>query len=492
MSTFLDDVFAHAATTPDAVAITTPDGSLTYGGFAARVDDLARALVARGVRPEQVCAVAVERGQASVIAMAAVLRAGAAFLALDVDLPRARLAAMVTSGGARYLVTSTPGALDLPVPVEIAVDGQGRADGPRAGSLPEVAPRSLAYVSHTSGSTGTPNAVLVEHRGLTNYLRFVTRDYGLDRGSVVLQLAPLGYDASIRDTFAPLVAGGRVVLVPRSALLRAEEFAAAVREHGATAVLSATPTFLTFLVQHGVEAPELVVSSGESLRPFLASGGRARVRGLVNQYGPTETTMTSTRYAVPADPDTGVDLVGTPIDGVVAHLLDADLRPVPDGAVGELWIGGAGVARGYGGRPALTAERFVPDPFGAPGARMYRAGDLARRHPGGDLEYLGRVDRQVKIRGHRVDPAEVEGALLTHPAVTGAVVTTAVDGRDRTYLLAHVTGVPAEVADAALRAHLATTLPPHMMPRKFTRIDRLPTTTSGKADRRALAEGVVV
>lgn len=232
----------------------------------------------------------------------------------------------------------------------------------------------------------------------------------------------------------------------------------------------------------------MVVSSGESLRPFLTAGGRALVPGaLVNQYGPTECTMTSTRYAVPAEPDVLTDSVGTPIDGVVVRLLDPGLSPVPDGCAGEVCIGGVGVARGYRGRPARTAECFVPDPLGPPGARMYRTGDLATLGPNG-LEYLGRRDRQVKIRGYRVDPAEVEGALLAHPGVTGAVVTSDTDAQGRVFLVAHVTGELAEVKDAALRAHLGATLPPHLMPRRFARLAELPTTRGGKADRRALSQ----
>lgn len=489
MTTFLDDIFIHAARRPGAPAIVTPGAVVTYGELAARIDRLARVLAARGVGPEQVCAVAVDRGPEAVIAMAAVLRAGGAFLTLDVELPGPRLVAMVGSGQARYLVTTRTHAVQLDLPVEgptVVID-EPDVDA----DLPMLLPRSLAYISHTSGSTGTPNAVLVEHLGLTNYLRFVVRDYKLGQDTVVLQLAPLGYDASIRDTFAPLVAGSRLVLVPRSTLLRAGELVAAVRQYDVNTILSATPTFLTFLAQHEVPPLRLTVSSGESLRPFLSAGGRAKFSGrLVNQYGPTEATMTSTRFAVPPEPDTTADLIGTPIDGVAVHLLDSNLCAVPDGSVGEVWIGGLGVARGYSGQPGLTASRFVPDPYGEPGMRMYRTGDLARRRAGGNLEYLGRTDRQTKIRGYRVDPAEIEGALLTHQAVTGAVVTSANDDRGRRYLVAHVTGDLAEVSDATLRAHLATTLPPYMMPRRFARLDHLPTTTSGKADRRALADGI--
>ncbi|MET3987968.1 amino acid adenylation domain-containing protein [Streptomyces sp. PvR034] len=495
MRTFVDDIAAHAARHPGRVAVTTPDGELTYAELAARIEALAAVLRLRGAGPEVVCAVAVERGVDAVVAMAAVVRSGAAFLGLDPEQPAARLAALVRSGGAGMLLSRSELAarLDLPIPgAPVLLDRPGpvgAGDGP-AGAEPHE--RGLAYVSHTSGTTGEPSAVLVEHRGLDSYLRFVARDYGLGPDTVALQVAPLGYDASVRDTFAPLLAGGRLVVVPRSALLRPQEFGEVVRSEGVTALLSVTPSFLSFLAGQPDAAEllaglRLVVSSGESLRPFLAAGGRALLPGaLVNQYGPTECTMTSTRYAVPADPDTAADLIGTPIDGVVVRLLDAELAPVPEGAVGEVYIGGTGVARGYRGLPARTAACFVPDPLGPPGARLYRTGDLARGGPGG-LAYLGRGDRQVKIRGYRVDPAEVEGALLAHAAVTGAVVTSATDAQGRVFLTAHVTG-DAAVPDTALRAHLGTTLPPHLMPRRFVRLAELPTTRGGKADRRALAE----
>ncbi|WP_204036922.1 amino acid adenylation domain-containing protein [Micromonospora qiuiae] len=485
MTTFLDDIFTHAATRPDAPAIVTPDTVMCYEDFAARTDRLARALVARGVGPEQVCAVMVDRGPEAVIAMAAVLRAGGAFLTLNAELPDQRLAAMVRTAQASFLVTTPSRAGQLDFPIDGPTVFVDAPDVPAA--LPPLSPRSLAYVSHTSGSSGPPNAVLLEHRGVTNYLRVIVDDYELGPDTVVLQLAPFGYDASIRDTFAPLVAGGQVVLVPRSTLLRPGEFVAAVRKWGVNTILSATPTFLTSLRQSELPDLRLTVSSGESLRPFLIAGGRDGVRGrMINQYGPTETTMTSTRFDVPPVPDTTVDLIGTPIDGVSVRLLDDDLHTVPDGGIGEVWIGGCGVARGYSGRPALTAARFVPDPHGAPGTRMYRTGDLARRLPDGDLVYLGRIDRQIKVRGYRIDPAEIEGALLAHPAVTAAQVTAGTDAGGRVFLIAYVAVASAEVTDSALRAHLAMTLPHHMIPRRFTRIDSVPTTVSGKTDRRAI------
>ncbi|MBN0047585.1 amino acid adenylation domain-containing protein [Streptomyces actuosus] len=493
MRTIADDIAAHAARHPDRIALATPEGEVTYSRLAARIEEIARLLRAHGARPETVCAVAVAPGTDAVAAMAAVLRCGAAFLTLDVGQPRDRLAAFARSGGARLLLAHTALAptLDLGVPV-LALDGPGPTGAPPPQG--RVDPRALAYVSHTSGSTGRPDAVLVEHHALDTYLRDTARAFDLGPDSVALQTAPLGYDASIRDTFAPLLAGARLVIVERARLLRPEEFAGTVREHRVTALLSTTPSFLSHLAaQPGIPDPlagvTLVASSGESLRPFLAAGGRAVVPGrLVNQYGPTECTMTTTRHSVPVPPDPSADLVGTPRAGTVVRVLDGDLAPVADGTVGEVYIGGAGVARGYGGRPSRTAECFVPDPCGPPGARLYRTGDLGRWGPGG-LHYVGRTDRQIKIRGYRVDPAEIEGPLLAHPDVTGAVVTPHTDDRGRVHLIAHLTGDLSATTDAQLRGHLARTLPPHLMPRRFLRLDALPTTRGGKADRRLLATG---
>ncbi|MGW4146449.1 amino acid adenylation domain-containing protein [Streptomyces albogriseolus] len=506
MRTLADDLAEHAARHPDRIALDTPDGPVTYAQLDRRTREVTRLLRAHGVRPETVCAVAVEHGPDAVAAMTAVLRCGAAFLTLDVTQPRDRLASFVRSAGARLVLTTTAhaAALDLGTPViELDAPGPDAPDVTAAdawhptvadtSASPAVDPHALAYVSHTSGSTGEPSPVFVEHQALDTYLRDTVRAFGLGQDTVALQTAPLGYDASLRDTFAPLLAGARLVLVERARLLRPADFARTVREHGVTALLSVTPSFLTHLAgQRDLPDPlagvTLVASSGESLRPFLTAGGRSLVPGrLVNQYGPTECTMTTTRHDVPADPDPAHDVVGLPRTGAAVRVLGPDLTPVPDGTVGEVYIGGTGLARGYGGLPARTAAAFLPDPYGPPGSRMYRTGDLGRWTPQG-LRYEGRGDRQIKIRGYRVDPAEVEGALLTHPAVSGAVVTPHTDDRGRVYLAAHVTG-DHTTPDAALRRHLARTLPPHLMPRRFLRHAALPTTRGGKADRGRLVAG---
>ncbi|WP_263164738.1 amino acid adenylation domain-containing protein [Streptomyces sp. SCSIO ZS0520] len=494
MRTLADDIAAHAARHPRRIALDTPDGTVTYRELDARITELAHLLRAHRVRPETVCAVAVEHGRDAVAALAAVLRCGAAFLTLDIGQPRDRLASFVRTAGARLLLTTRDRApsLDLGVPV-VHLDRPDRPEATQDSPFPPAEPHALAYVSHTSGSTGDPSPVLVEHHALDGYLRDTAHALGLGPDTVALQTAPLGYDASLRDTFAPLLAGARLVLVERARLLRPAEFVRTVREHHVTALLSVTPSFLTHLTgQRDLPDPlagvTLVASSGESLRPFLTAGGRCLVPGrLVNQYGPTECTMTTTRHSVPPAPDPADDIVGHPRAGTTIRVLDAGLVPVPDGTVGEVYIAGTGVARGYGALPARTADSFLPDPYGPPGSRMYRTGDLGRWTAQG-LRYEGRGDRQVKIRGYRVDPAEIEGALLTHPEVTGAVVTPDTDGRGRVHLAAHVTGDIA-ATDAALRAHLGRTLPPHLMPRRFHRHTALPTTRGGKADRGHLAAG---
>jgi len=492
--TVVDDIRDHAARNPDATALVTLAGTVSYGSLADRIERLARVLVAAGVRPDDRCVVALEPGADAVVAMNAVLRAGGAFVTLDIEQPARRLAVMVRGARARFQVTTAALAARLALPVDGPAIPIDRLDGRAEAEPPaEILPRFLAYASHTSGSTGDPRAVLVEHRGFYPFLRFVARDCALDESTATLQLGPLGWDASIRDTFAPLVAGGRLVLLPRSTLLRPNALFDAIDAYEVDTILSTTPTFLTALANHEGSAARLrrmrlIATSAESLRPYLRAGNRRTTGGrLVNLYGPTECTVTVTRYEVPDEPDTGADLIGTPIDGAGVYVLDPSLRAVPDGAVGEIHLGGAGVARCYEGEPRATAEKFLPDPFAPePGARMYRTGDLARRRPDGALEFLGRSDRQIKIRGYRVEPAEVEGALLAHPAVRRACVTAATDDRGRMHLVAHIQGALTDTTDAMLRTHLALTLAPHLMPRRFVRMERLPTTRTGKVDRAAL------
>jgi D-alanine--poly(phosphoribitol) ligase subunit 1 len=489
----IDHLRGHAARCPGRPALVTSRSLVTYGELADRIEYLAEVLAAAGVGTESRCAIAVEDTVEVAIAMAAVMRAGGAFLVLDPGQATPRLQALAASAQAEFLVTTAALAARLALPVSGPVIFLEQLGAMARAAVPvRVPPRSLAYICHTSGSTGTPNPVMIEHSGLNPYLEFIIADFRLGPHTVCLQFAPMGYDGSIRDIFAPLIAGGRVVMLPRSALLLPSAFAEAVQDFDVNTLLSSTPTFLTALAQDQAAAARLgglaeIMCAGESLRPFLAAGGRRlAARRLFNHYGATEAMLTSTRYEVPAQPDITADLIGTPIDGVLIRLLDAGLREVPPGEAGDVYIGGIGVARGFSGRPALTAQRFIADPYGPPGTRLYRPGDQARRRADGTLEFLGRNDWQVKIRGYRVEPAEVESALLTHPAVTGAAVIPVKDERDRLHLVAHVTGDLHGVTDAQVRAFLAESLPPYLMPRRFHRVARIPTTSNGKTDRRAL------
>ncbi|WP_131545974.1 AMP-binding protein [Streptomyces sp. IBTA2] len=432
MVSLLDAIRDHAARTPEATALRAPGRTIGYRQLDTWIDRLAHLLTAHGSGPERVCALALEPGPESVVAVAAVLRAQGAFLTLDVTQPPPRLAAMVRSGGATVLITRsavrerTGLTVDGPV---IDLDDVAEPDGPGgwgpAGATPVGSGRQLAYVSHTSGSTGTPNAVLIERAGLDSYLGFHRpglRPGPRHRGAPgrtprLRRLHP-------RQTFAPLVAGGTVVLAERGTLLRADSFAETLRREGVNTLLSVTPSFLTFLAQQDLAGEHLgglrlVVTSGESLLPFLRSGARppaARQPGQTST-APTECTMTATRHAVPPPSRTPpATWSGQPIDGMTVRLTGPGGDEVPPGGTGEIVLGGIGVARGYLGRPGLTADRFRPDPGGPPGARAY-----PHRRPGigpvrtGVLEYLGRSDRQVKIRGYRVDPAEIEASCSATP-----------------------------------------------------------------------------
>ncbi|OLF04817.1 hypothetical protein BLA60_38885 [Actinophytocola xinjiangensis] len=370
--TVLDAIAAHAARTPHQPAVVGNDAELTYGELLARIDRLAGSLVAAGVGPERICGVALDSGVDAVVGLAAVLRAGGAFRTWDVD----RTACVLTTGA---LAATVPAG----VPVVLADD-----PAPAAAFIPRSpGPRSLAYVS--------PDAVLVEHLGLVSSLVALVEDCDLGPNTVTVRLAPLGTDASVREIFGTLVAGGRLVVLPRATLARPAGLGRAAEVFGVNTILGVTPSCLGYLTEdrsasRWLRAVRLVVTGGESLRPFLASGGRNLLGGrLLNQYGPPEVTLPSTRQDVPTHPETEVDLIGTPHDGVTVHLLSERLEPVPDGTPGEVYLGGPGVARGYLGRPADTATRFLPDPFGPPGARMFRTGDLARRLPDGTLVHLG-------------------------------------------------------------------------------------------------------
>jgi amino acid adenylation domain-containing protein len=486
---------AQVERTPHAPATVFEGERLTYAELNARANRLAHRLMALGVGPEVRVGICVERGPEMVAGLLGVLKAGGAYVPLDPDYPAERLAFM--------LADSAPAAVLAQDHLRDRVEGAGvpvvvlDAAAPAWAELPATNPRvealgpgHPAYVIYTSGSTGRPKGVVVEHHGLVNRLEWMRREYAVTADDRVLHKTSFGFDVSVWELFLPLLAGARMVVAPPGAHRDAAALVELIIREGVT-LLHFVPSLLdAFLETEGVEACtsiRAVISSGEALPRPLARRFFGRLRcGLHNLYGPTEATIDVTHWACEPESELPFVPIGRPVANTRVYVLDSGLEPVPAGVVGELYLGGVQVARGYLNRRALTAEKFVPDPFGgAPGARLYRTGDLARFMAGGAVEFLGRADHQVKVRGFRVEPGEIEARLAEHPGVREAVVLAREDAPGEKRLVAYYLA-DEPVAVDALRAHLAARLPGHMVPAAYVWLDRLPLTPSGKTDRRAL------
>ncbi|WP_420312375.1 non-ribosomal peptide synthase/polyketide synthase [Streptomyces sp. YS-B37] len=468
-ATTLPELFrAQVARTPDATALVFGGQSLTYAELDTQVEHTAGVLAALGAGPERTVAVALPRSLELVVALLAVHRAGAAYLPLDPDYPEDRLALMVEDARPVHIIRDT-----LPT-------------GPE-GQLPtSYDPSSPAYVIYTSGSTGRPKGVVVPHEGIVNRLLWMQDAYGLTADDRVLQKTPSSFDVSVWEFFWPLITGATLVVARPEGHRDPAYLAGLIREQDVTTV-HFVPSMLQLFLEEPTAADctglRRVMCSGEALPVALTHRfhGVLTTAELHNLYGPTEASVDVTAVEIAPDA-TGVP-IGRPVWNTRTYVLDAGLRPVPPGVPGELYLVGVQLARGYLDRPGLTAERFVADPWGAPGTRMYRTGDLARWNADGTIEYLGRTDDQVKVRGFRVEPGEIQGVLTTHPAVAQAVV---VVWEQR--LVAYV--VPAGDTGTAdtesIRAHTAAALPAHMVPAVFVTLDALPLTPNGKLDRAAL------
>lgn len=484
----------QAARTPGAVALTGFGGTLTYAELDVRASELAQSLLALGVRPEDRVAVLQERTPELIVSLLAVLKAGGAYMPLDPRSPADRLRAMANSSDARILLTDRASheAAQAVAPEHLLVVDEPLPAVRRspAGPLPAVHPDQLAYVLFTSGSTGEPKGVGVTHRAVLDLAG--DSAFGSTAHRSVLQHSTQAFDAATYEMWVPLLSGGRVVLAP-PAELDGPALERLVAAHGVTAVWLTAGLFRllaeespgSFAGLREVWAGGDVVPAQAVRRVMAACPGLVVVDG----YGPTETTVFAARHRMrPGDEIPGTVPVGRPLDGMCAYVLDSALRPVPTGVPGELHLSGAGLARGYLDRAPATAERFVADPFGAPGERMYRTGDLVRWTGGGELVFLGRADDQIKIRGFRVEPGEIEAALVRHPAVAQCCVLAREDSPGVKRLAAYV--VPAagsEVPTAArLRAHLAPLLADYQVPAAFVPLAVLPLTRNGKIDRRAL------
>ncbi|MFD3741737.1 amino acid adenylation domain-containing protein, partial [Streptomyces sp. NPDC058629] len=491
---------AQAARTPDALALVAEDDRLTYAELDTRSAHLAALLTDRGVRPGDVVAVAVPRSTALTVALLAVVRAGAAYLPIELDYPAERIAYMLDDAAPAAVISTVEARKGLPGGAEdlaarlIVLDGPGADEEPvtRPGALPGPLPDSPAYLIYTSGSTGRPKGVLVPHRGIVNRLLWMQDAYRLGPDDRVLQKTPSGFDVSVWEFFWPLLTGAAQVAARPGGHRDAGYLARLIQDEHIT-----TAHFVPSMLEVFLAEPEAarctglrrVLCSGEA----LPSGLRTRFRsvlpaGLHNLYGPTEASVDVTAWDCATGSEAAVVPIGRPIWNTRTYVLDTALAPAPIGTAGELYLGGVQLAHGYRGRAGLTAERFVADPYGPPGSRLYRTGDLARVTREGVIEFLGRTDDQVKIRGQRVEPGEIEHALTQHARVGSAIVTVHTAGAAGPVLAAYVT--PARPGDlpepVELRDHLAGMLPAHMVPAHYTVIDAVPVTPNGKVDRKAL------
>ena len=490
---------AQAARTPDAVAVADGDSVVSYGVLDAAAGRLAGVLAGRGAGPERVVAVAMDRSADLVAALLAVAKAGAVYLPVDPGYPAERVAVMLSDARPVVMVASAETAEDLPVLATVPVlvagdlganagtgeDGRGEAGRGGVGRLGDA-----AYVIYTSGSTGVPKGVVVSHAGLGSLVAAQAGRFAVGAGSRVLAFASPGFDASVAELVVALSSGAVVVAARSPELMPGPGLSGVVARHAVTHV-TVPPAVLGAMAPESLPVPVLV-AAGEALGAGLVArwaGGRR----FVNAYGPTETTVCAAMSG-PLSPG-DVPCIGTPVTNTRCYVLDQWLCPVPAGVAGELYVAGAGLARGYLGRLGLTAERFVACPFGAGGERMYRTGDLARWTPAGTLVFAGRADDQVKIRGYRIEPGEVEVVLAACPGVARAVVIAREDTAGDLRLVGYV--VPAEAADGgagadgvdlagAVRGFAAGRLPGYMLPSAVVVLDELPLTPSGKVDRAAL------
>ncbi len=494
---------AQAARTPGAVALTFEGSDLSYAGLNARANRLARSLRELGVGPGSRVGLLVERSPEMIVGLLGVLKAGGAYVPLDVVYPEDRLAFVAADAGLPVLLTQKTLLDRVPTTTArvICLDDPD-AFAPEAHDLDGGAgPDDVAYVIYTSGSTGRPKGVEVTHANVARLFEATRHWFHFRRDDVWTMFHSFAFDFSVWEIWGALLHGGRLVVVPYWASRSPDAFRDLLRDERVT-VLNQTPSAFRQLIRADESRPEgdllalrLVIFGGEALelqglRPWFDRHGDRTPR-LVNMYGITETTVHVTYRAIDrADLDQphGSSPIGRAIPDLQVYLLDRDFHPVPDGVIGEIHVGGAGLARGYLGRPGLTADRFIPDPFGGvPGARLYRSGDLARSWPDGGLEYVGRADHQVKVRGFRVELGEIEAAVARHPDVREAVVAAREDVPGDVRLAAYFVPRARPAPSASdLRRHLKQTLPEYMVPASFVALDAFPLTPNGKVDHRAL------
>lgn len=490
---------AQVEKTPEAVAVTFGAQTLSYAELNCRANRVAHHLQSLGVGPEVLVGIYVERSLEMVIGLLGILKAGGAYVPLDPNFPTERLALMLEDSAAPVLLTQEKLLATLPphqaqvVCLESLFKENGRHNGASAAAradnpVSHVGPPHLAYVLFTSGSTGRPKGVQIEHRSVVNFLSSMAQEPGFTSNDVLLAVTTLSFDIAGLELYLPLVQGGRLVLAGAETAADGAALLRLLHESQAT-VMQATPATWRLLLAAGWNDTSnlKILCGGEALPAELAQDLLARCASLWNMYGPTETTIWSSLLAVEAAQ--GIVPIGRPIANTDMYIVDAHLNPVPLGVPGELLIGGAGLSRGYLKRPELTAEKFIPHPFSAAqDARLYRTGDLCRYRPEGVIEFLGRLDHQVKVRGFRIELGDIETALAQHPAVQAVVVMARADASGENRLVAYLIAAGDAPAVSELRAFLQERLPEYMIPSAFVLLESFPLTPNGKVDRRALPE----
>jgi amino acid adenylation domain-containing protein len=481
-------IAAQAARTPGRIALAWEGGRpWTYATLVSQFNAIARSLVEHGVAQGDLVGVYLPRRPEMVAAVLGVMRAGAAYVALDPAFPDARLRHMAEHSGLRHVLvwneTEVPSALSAGRQI-FALDGSASACAPEA-PLPQVTGDDLAYVLYTSGSTGQPKGVRILQRNLVNFLASMQHQPGIAKDDVLCAVTTLSFDIAALELYLPLLTGARVVIATENEQVDPAAFAALLRKHAVT-VLQTTPTLLCLLLDsgrmHEVRGMKLLIG-GEAMPRALAEAMLAECGELWNMYGPTETTVWSTIQRVIHG--SGPVPLGKPIANTAIHVLDEAMQPVAEGEIGEIWIGGAGVADGYLNDPHTTAERFVPDPFATDGSRMYRSGDLGKLRDG-VLHFHGRSDDQIKLRGYRIEPGDIEAAALSVPGIREAVaVAREIEEGDKRLIL-YVVAQTDPALPERLRASLRGRLPACMLPQHVEVLDAMPRTPNGKVDRKAL------
>jgi amino acid adenylation domain-containing protein len=475
---------------PQSVAVICEDVSLTYAELDARSSQLARVLREKGVRPDVLVGLCVERSADMVVGLLGILKAGGAYVPLDPAYPRDRIQYILNDAQVKVLVTqeNLRDSLSATVQELVVLNGELATGEASVETTALPTPSNLAYVIYTSGSTGRPKGVQIEHRGVVNFLLSMQREPGLSQEDVLVAVTTLSFDIAGLEIYLPLITGARLVVATRESTQDGRDLAKLLVSSGAT-VMQATPATWRLLVESGWSGKSdlRIFCGGEALSPELARELVKRAQSVWNLYGPTETTIWSSVYPVRGDEERSIP-IGHAIANTTLHVLGIDRELLTEGTEGELYIGGDGLARGYFNRPELTAEKFVPDPFSnVSGARMYRTGDLARIRANGNVEYLGRIDHQVKIRGFRIELGEIESVLEQHADVKQAIVVAREDRPGDKFLAAYfVSSTSKKPRVSDLREHLAQKLPDYMVPAAFVQLQSFPVTPNAKVDRKAL------